>query len=173
MFGKMSKRKFSLELYDKVLNDVEELHRLTVPHMTLHTEAVLDRDEFVEITFLFLYGLYRDILINKYNAKDIFTVIKTGVEILSRKSIHGFEQYWSLYCEIMQKIILTGDTAVSHDQNPYEGLAALYIGYIYNSKVLEEKAKISKAYEQDFNELFYELSDYFGDFFVRNKYIGW
>lgn len=167
MLDENAKRTLALTLYNKAMDNNKELHKIIVSRKIFTSEFALVKDEFLEISSLFLYELYRDILNTRYDAKDIFDVTKFCVQILTSKSKFlkiTYRILWDLYCDISQDIIQTSESV-----SRYDDLAALYTGYIYVRKSRAGKSKENPAFEGELSFIRADLSDYFRNFFISNK----
>lgn len=168
-FNKRKAIKNANILYDKMLDATETIHKIIIQYPEFGFALDLSINGFVETTVLFLYAIYRAEFCNDYNIDEIFSLIRHGVKCLSGKSnlytkSSRFEDYWHLYCEIMQAVnqsVELADSLNCKRNDRYNALTALYIRYVFNQEALK---KMDKELEVKFNALFNQLVRFFESF---------
>lgn len=158
-------------LYDKMLDNTESIHKIIIQYPEFQPALALDRNGFVEITVLFLYATFRAAFCQFYDTREMFELIRQGVEHLSKKSTlyqKSFDTYWHLFCEIMQNVnasLELREFLSLGNSGQYAALTSLYINYTFEK---EDLKNLGEKLQPEFNELFCRLVEFFESFCTSN-----
>lgn len=165
-------------MYEEACNDTEDLFQVIQKSKFLYN-LKLDKDSFCEITMLFHFALFRELLLFKYSDEDVYYMIMYGVTEVAKHSKKfeaekREEKFIEFFLELL-KVIKVGHDYEEIGGFSFEIMATVYCSYIFvksdllHGNILPED---TEKFDNLVNDIIYHFrSKYENCDFIKNKII--